>query len=127
MCCAITSLTQVQKLSSTVLIDPHSVGLSDPVYGSIDKLGIRVQPPISEIRRIYQHGTLSSVKEVTNYCSPFFDSTVEGRKGKDSDAPMISNQSAEVISLKAAQRDLIRTHEEILALEKEIRSARLGK
>jgi len=113
------------------LIDPNSVGLSDPVYGSIEKIGIKIQPPIPEVRRISQRisqpGPLSSVKEFTNCCSAFYDSTVEGRKGKDSDAPMISNQTAEVISLKAAQRDLIRTHEEILALEKEIRSARLGK
>lgn len=86
-----------------------------------------MQPPITEGRSISQHGPLTSVQELTNCRSPFYGSTAEGRNPKDSAASMISNQSAEVISLKAAQMELIRTHEEILALEKEIRSARLGK
>lgn len=91
------------------------------MYGSIGKLGIDERNFLDPLKEsISPRGNPFPV--FSNNLSPFATDDYGMTQ-----VSSVSGMGAQLNSLKSAQRELMQTHEQIRALEREIRSARLGK
>ena len=108
-------------------MDPFSLGLGAPVYGSMDKTE-QLHPKLQSKPESVARGSIQDpVTSFSNQHSPFVAGSYDRVDERDLVSSSLSSQAAEIQSLREARLDLLRTHEEILALEREIRLARHGK
>jgi len=87
-----------------------------------------LNPKLQSVSESVARGSIrNQVTSFSNQHSPFFAGSYDRVDERELVSVSLPSQAAEMRSLREARLDLLRTHEEIIALEKEIRLARHGK